>query len=121
MTTYRDNNTEGGVTYGRALGLGTLQSFFASLIVAFFTFVLFKLVDKALIDKLLSFMEEQILRAGIPENQAEAAMTMYRKLLTPLTYSLGQIFGVSIMGFILSLIIAIFFQKKSTDPFHGIE
>jgi hypothetical protein len=121
MKTYRDNNTEGGVTYGRALGLGTLQSFFASLIVAFFTFVLFKLVDKALIDKLLSFMEEQILRAGISENQAEAAMTMYRKLLTPLTYSLGQIFGVSIMGFILSLIIAIFFQKKSTDPFHGIE
>ncbi len=121
MKIYRDENSEGGVTYGRALGLGTLQSLFASLIMAFFTFVLFKIVDKNLIDKLLTFMEEQMIRAGINDNQADTAMAMYRKIMTPLTYSLGQILGITLMGFIFSLILAIFFQKKSTDPFHGIE
>jgi hypothetical protein len=121
MKIYRDMNGEGGVTYGRALGLGTLQSLFASLIVAFFTFVLYKLVDKELIDKLMIFMEEQMLRAGTNENQTETIMAMYRKVLTPLVYSLGQIFGVTLMGFIFSLILAIFFNKKSTDPFHGVE
>ncbi|MCX6239291.1 MAG: DUF4199 domain-containing protein [Bacteroidia bacterium] len=121
MRAYRDNNTEAGVTYGRALGLGTLQSLFASLIVAFFSFVLFKLVDKTLIDKFLSFMEEQLLRNGTPDSQTETVMAMYRKVMTPLTYSLGQILGVTFMGFLFSLILAIFFKKQSTDPFHGVE
>ena len=121
MKTYRDNREKGGVSYGTALGLGTLQSLFASLILAFFTFVLLKLVDKTLIDKFLSFMEEQLLRSGVSESQADTMMVMYRKVMTPLTYSLAQILSVTFMGFIFSLILAIFFQKRSTDPFHGVE
>jgi len=121
MRTYRDNHIEVGVTYGRLLGLGTLLSLFASLILAFFTFVLYKLIDKTLIDKLLSFMEEQFLSSGISDNQTDAIMPMYRKALTPLTYSLGLIFSTTANGFIFSLILAIFFKKKSTDPFHGVE
>lgn len=121
MRTYKENNPEAGVSYGRALGLGTLQSLFASLIFAFFTFVLFKLVDKTLIDKFLSFLEEQLLKSGTSDNQADTIMTMYRKVMTPLTYSLGQILGITFMGFVLSLILSIFFKKQPTDPFHGVE
>lgn len=121
MRTYKENNSEAGVTYGRALGLGTLQSLFASVILAFFTFVLFKLVDNTLIDKFLSSMEEQLLSRGTPENQINAVISMYRKVMTPLTYSLGQILGITFMGFLFSLILAIFFKKQSTDPFHGVE
>ena len=121
MKTYKENNQEAGVTYGRALGLGTLQSLYASLILAFFTFVLFKLVDKTLIDKFLAFLEEQLLKSGTNENQIDTVMTMYRKVMTPLVYSLAQIFSVTFYGFIFSLILAIFFKKQSTDPFHGVE
>jgi hypothetical protein len=121
MRTYRDYNAETGVTYGRVLGLGTLQSLFASLIMAFFTFVLFKLVDKTLIDDLLTFTEEQYLRSGLSENQVDTIMSMAKKYTTPLTYSLGQILGVTFMGFLFSLILAIFFQKRPNNPFHGIE
>ena len=121
MRTYRDNNTEAGVTYGRALRLGTLQSLFASLILAFFTFVLFQLVDKTLIDKFFSFMEGQLLSKGTPENQIDAIMSFYKKIMTPLSFSLGQILTVTFMGFIFSLILAIFFKKQPTDPFHGVE
>jgi len=121
MKTYKENSSEAGVTYGRALGLGTLQSLFASLILAFFTFVLFKLVDKTLIDKFLAFLEEQLVRSGTSESQADTVMTMYRKVMTPLVYSLAQIFSVTFYGFIFSLILAIFFKKQSTNPFHGVE
>ena len=121
MKTYKDNNSEAGVTYGRALGLGTLQSLFASLILAFFTFVLFKLIDKTLIDKFFAFFEEQLLRNGVSDNQADTMMTMYRKVMTPLTYSLIQIFSVTFYGFLFSLILAIFFKKQPTDPFQGVE
>jgi len=121
MRTYRDNNPEAGVTYGRALGLGTLQSLFASLIFAFFIFILYKLVDKSLIDKSLAFAEEQLLRKGISENQIDTMMSMSKKMMTPVFYSLSQIFGITLMGFLFSLILAIFFKKQSTDPFHGVE
>jgi hypothetical protein len=121
MRTYRDNSPEVGVTYGRALGLGTLQALFASLIMAFFTYVLCKIIDKTLIDKLLLVMEEQLLRSGISDSQADTFMPFYKKAMTPLTYSLGMIFSVTFQGFLFSLILAIFFQRKSTNPFHEVE
>ena len=121
MYSYRQIDPEAGLTYGRALGLGTLNSLFASLILAFFTFVLFKIVDKTLIEKFLIFLEEQLLKSGAKDAQVDMLMPMYRKLMTPLTYSLSMIFSITLMGFIFSLIIAIFFKKEPKDPFHGIE
>ena len=121
MKTHREHNIESGVSYGRALGLGTLQALFASLIYAFFTFVLFKLVDKTLIDKFLAFLEEQFVKSGISETQIDALMPMYRKFMTPVSYSFGQVLSVTFYGFLFSLVLAIFFKKQSTDPFHGVE
>jgi hypothetical protein len=121
MRANRENHQEDGVSYGQALGMGTFTSLFASLILAFFTFVLFKIVDKTLIDKFLSFIEEQFIKSGLSDSQTDSFMPMYRKVLTPLTYSLSMILSVTLNGFIFSLILAIFFKKKSTDPFHGIE
>ena len=121
MRYYRDTHPDEGFTYGQALGLGTLQALFASLIFAFFTFVLFKLIDKTLIDKLLTFLEETFLKSGMNEDVTDNAMAMYRKVLTPLTYSVGQILSITLTGFIFSLIIAIFFKKQPANPFYGIE
>ena len=121
MKTFKEEHLEAGFPYGRALGLGTLQSLFASLILAFFSFVLFKLVDNTLIDKFFAFTEEQYLRSGMSESQVDTMMTMIKKMMTPLTYSLSQVFGLTFMGFIISLILAIFFKKQSTNPFHEVE
>ena len=121
MRAYRSSHPEEGMTYGKALGLGTYTTFFASLILSFFTFILFKIIDKTLLDKFLTFLEEQFLRSGMSESQTDTFMSMYRKLFTPLTYSLNMIFSVTFTGFVLSLIISIFLKKQSTNPFHGIE
>lgn len=121
MREYRDNSSELGVSYGKALGLGTKLSFYSSLVYSFFTYVLFKLVDKSLMDKFMVFMEEQLLKSGSPESQVETMMVMYRKVLTPATYSIAQILSFTFMGFFFSLILAIFFTKKTTNPFAGVE
>ncbi len=121
LWTFREVSGDAGLPYSRALGFGTLLTFFASLIMAFYTFVLFKIVDPGLIDKLIIFIEEELTKAGRPENQVDTVMTMYKKVLTPLTYSIGQIFNLTILGFIFSLIISIFFKKQPSDPFKGIE
>lgn len=121
MRTYRDHHPEAGVTYGRALGLGTLQTLFASFVVAFFTYVLFKLIDNTLIDKYFAVTEAAYLQSGMSENQIDTMMPMLKKFVTPLTYSFGQIFGVTLMGFLFSLILAIFFKKQPTNPFYGVE
>lgn len=109
-----------GLPYGRALGFGTLLSLFASLIVAFYTFVLYKIVDPGLIDKFLIFLEENLLKAGRPENQVDMVINFYKKFLSPLTLSIGQVFSLTILGFIFSLIISFFFKRQPSDPFQGI-
>ena len=121
MYSFRKNDPEAGLSYGRALGLGTLTSLFASLILAFFTYVLFKIVDKTLIEKFLVFLEEQLIKSGIKDNQIDLVMPMYKKMMTPLTYSLSQVFSITLWGFIFSLIISLFFKKESDNPFHGVE
>jgi hypothetical protein len=110
-----------GMPYSKALGFGTLLSLFASLIVAFYTFVLYKIVDPGLIGKFLIFLEEKLLKAGTPENQIDTMMNFYKKFLTPLTLSIGQVFSLTLLGFIFSLIIAIFFKRQPSDPFQGID
>lgn len=121
MKNYRDTHQEAGVTYGKALGLGTLQSLFASLIYAFFIFVLFTLIDKSLTEKFLSFLEQEFMRSGISESQIDTIMPMYRKFMSPVFYSFAQIFSITFYGFLFSLVVAIFFRKQTTNPFHGVE
>lgn len=121
MYSFREYSGEGGLSYSRALGFGTLLSLFASLIMAFYTFVLYKIVDPGLLDKFMVFLEENLIKAGKPENQVEMLINFYKKFLTPLLYSFAQIFGVTLTGFIFSLIVAIFYKRQPSNPFHGVE
>lgn len=121
IRSFREELGEEGLSYGRALGFGTLLSLFASLIVAFYTFVLYKIIDPGLLDKFMAFLEENLLKTGKPEAQIETVMTMYKKVLTPLIFSIGQILNVTFLGFAFSLIISIFFRRQPSNPFQGIE
>ena len=121
MSSFQKYLGEEGLSYGRALGFGTLISLFASLIFAFFTFVLYKIIDPGLLAKFIIFMEENFLKAGWPDNKIDMMISFYKKFLTPFIFSLGQIFGVTLGGFIFSLIVAIFFKRQPSNPFHGVE
>lgn len=118
---FREFRGDEGLPYSTCLGFGTLLSLFASLIFAFFTFVLYKLVDPGLMDKLLNFLEENLMKQGTPDAQMEMLINLYKKFLTPLTFSIGQIMNLTFLGFFFSLIIAIFYKRRPSNPFQGIE
>ena len=65
MWTFAKLNTEEGLPYSRALGLGTLISVFGGILFAFFTYILYKFIEPGMIEKLLSVMEEKIAGPGL--------------------------------------------------------
>lgn len=112
-----DENTD--FPYGRALGLGVATSFFASLIIAVFTFVLYKFIDPGLIEESIVMAEEKLLESGLSDDMIEQQMDMQTKFITPAIMSIGIIFNVVIMGLIISLITSIFTRKKAADGFNA--
>jgi hypothetical protein len=112
-----DQNTP--FPYSKALGLGVATMFFASLILALFTFVLYKFIDQGLIDEMLSFTEEKLLGKGINEEMIEQQIEMQRKFMTPAILSLSQVFSGVLVGFVISLITSIFLKKKTEDGFNA--
>jgi len=121
MWTYAKLNSEEGLPYSKALGLGTLVSLFGSVILAFFTYILYKYIEPGLIDKLLASMEEKLLASGYKDDAVESMLSMQKKFLTPALLSFGQVFGITLMGFLFSLILAIFLKKEPEDPFYGVD
>ena len=121
MWTFAKLNTEEGLPYSRALGLGTLISLFGSVIIAFFTYILYKFIEPGLIDKLMASMEEKFLAAGYKDDMVENMLSMQKKMMTPAIMSVSQLFGITFFGFLFSLVLAIFFKKEPEDPFYGVD
>jgi hypothetical protein len=121
MRTFAKLNTEEGLPYSRALGLGTLIALFGSSIFAFFTFILYKYIEPGMIDKMLVVMEEKLLAQGYNDDMVEKMLGAQKGFMSPAIMSLAQIFSVTLMGFLFSLILAIFFKKEPENPFYEVD
>jgi hypothetical protein len=70
----------------------------------------------------MAFTEEKLLsRGAMNEDQVEAALSMSKKMMTPGIMAFSQVFSLTLMGTIFSLILAIFFKKKPADPFFEVK
>ena len=110
-----DQNTP--FPYSKALGLGVATMFFSSIIMALFIFILYKFIDVGLIDKMITFYEDSLLKSGMKEDMVDQQMMLVKKFLTPALMSLSQVFSLVIYGFIISLITSIFLRKKPENGF----
>jgi hypothetical protein len=110
----RDKIQNGNITYGRALGSGTMISIFASVIIAFYMFIFLKFIDPGELDKIFAMMEDNLYKQGLPEDQIDMALEMSKKFTTPFTIALGTVFSYGLWGFLFSLITSIFIKKKSS-------
>jgi hypothetical protein len=117
---YRDKELGGFITYGKALGYGVIVTFFASIILAFFTYILFKFVDTSLVDKMLQMSEEELINKGMPEEQIEMAMNMTRKFMKPEIMPFMIVLGYVFTGFLISLITSLL-VKKEGNPFQTMQ
>ncbi|MCF8361485.1 MAG: DUF4199 domain-containing protein [Prolixibacteraceae bacterium] len=99
--------------YSRALGLGIATSFFASIVVGLFYFLLYKHVDPSLIEIIIIEAEEALIETGF----GEAMIEQQTRFITPAFLSVQHMFNTVFSGLLISLITSIFLRNKSQDGF----
>jgi hypothetical protein len=105
---------EGFITYGRALGVGFLTILFASVIVAFFTYVLYSFIDPGLVEKTVEMARNQMAeKNNLTESQIDAAISISKKLMSPGIMAILTIVSYAFFGIIISLIVAAFMKKEN--------
>lgn len=105
---------DGFLSFGQGLGTGVGIAFFASIIVAFYTFVFFNYLDPEMLEELVLRAEDQMYDQGLPDEQVEMAMTYTRKFMAPIPMAVMVVLSYSIIGFIISLITSGILRKE--DP-----
>ncbi|HOB85296.1 MAG TPA: DUF4199 domain-containing protein [Bacteroidales bacterium] len=112
VKSYRDNYRYGNITFGQALGAGVIIFLYYAIIMAIFTYLLYAVIDPDLVDKQLAFMEEEMIKRGVPESAMEAGMKVQEKMMKPAIMAPLSIFGSMFQGLIMSLIVAAFVRKE---------
>lgn len=104
------------MTYGQALGIGTMTVVFASVLGAIYAYLLYAVIDPSLQEQLRMATEQQIIEQGkVPEEQIDMAVEMSSKFQKPPIMAIMALFFGSFFGFILSLITSIFTKKNPSD------
>ncbi len=109
---FRDEFNGGFITYGRALGFGTLSMFFAALIASVFVYVFYKFIAPDAMGPLREVAEEQILRTNPNISDQEYDMAM--RFISPGIIAFTSVFSYTFIGFVLSLITSAFLKRQ--DP-----
>lgn len=114
----RDNDPNGLLSYGKALRAGTSISFFASVIMAFYLYLFMHFIDESFVEIILEQAENDMIDAGQSDEQIKMSMKYTRMFVTPFWMSVMSIFVYTVIGFIFSLVIAMFL-KKQDDSFES--
>jgi hypothetical protein len=109
---YRDQNLNGFISYGKSLGTGVLISVFAGIVMGVFTYLLYEVIDPQLLEKSMRLVQEEMLKRGVPESQVETLTEAQRAMRSPIVLMFGSILTYGFMGFIFSLITSIFTKKE---------
>jgi hypothetical protein len=112
IISYRDNYLHGYITYGQSVGAGVIIFLYYSVISAIFMYILYAIIDPELTNKMLVFMEEEMIKRGIPEGNLDTMMAMQKKILRPEILAASSIFSNMLYGTVISLIISIFTRKE---------
>ena len=116
VTMYRDNFNNSFISYSQSLKIGTSVVFFASVILAFYTYIFVTFINPEYLENIIKIAEQEILNSDpeISDEDLDLALSMTQKMLQPQWMSTLSVLGGTFMGFFYSLIIS-FFVKKD-DP-----
>lgn len=109
---YRDEVRGGFISYGSALGFGTLSMVFAALIASAFTYLFYVFIAPDAIEKLKFLAEERALEAS--PNLGHDELQMIRRFVSPALIAITTVFSYAFVGFVISLITSAFLKKN--DP-----
>jgi len=113
----RNQDLGGYITYGQALGFGTLTIFFASLLLSIYIFIFYKFIDPGAIDLVIEAAENKMLdrNPNISDDELDMALSISRYLIKPGFMAISNIFNYTFLGFVMSLITSIFMKKENPD------
>jgi hypothetical protein len=121
VKSYRENYNHRYITYGQAVGSGVVISIYSAIISAIFVYILYAVIDPGLVNKQLAFIEETMIKQGLPQASIDAALKIQKKVIQPAILAPISIFGGILWGTILSLIVAIFVRKEGNPLVENIE
>lgn len=116
LKNWRDQHNGGYLLYKQAFGAGILFMFFASIIYAFYNVIYLTWIDPESVDRMIDMAEEAYYQQGLSDDQVDLAMGWFSKMKSPGMQFFSVIFGTTLIGVILSLIVS-FFIKKERDPY----
>ncbi len=113
MTSIREKQLEGVMSYGKAFGTGFLITLFASVLLGIFAFFYLKYINPSVLANKLTEVQNKILTANpdISDADLQKALDMVKMFSTPIVSSISGFIGYVISGTIFSLIIAIFAKR----------
>ena len=114
-TQAKRTSQDGFISYGQGLSTGTGIAFFASILVAFYTFVFFSFIDPDMLEELILRTEDQMYDQGMPDDQVEMAMSMTRKFMMPGPMAAMVVLSYTIVGLIVSLITSAILKKEDSS------
>lgn len=115
----RDEAPAKGMSYGRAVGTGTLISFYSGLISAIYSYIHFKFVNTEFADYQIAMARPKWEAAGMAEAQMEQVEKFTRAMMGPgVQAGLTPIF-VTLFGLVCALIIAAFLKRPGTEEANG--
>lgn len=109
---FRDDELQGFISYGKAVGFGALLSLSGAIIYGFYFYILVYVIDPSYMDAIYNMLEETYLESGMSEDQVELIMNGVKKFQNPLFMTISSLFGTVFMGTLFSLITSIFIKKE---------
>jgi predicted membrane protein len=111
---YRDNINGGFLNFGNAFSTGLLTCVFAGVIGAVYSYFQYKYLSPGLIDELYSMSKESLLNKKdiYTEEQMKLQLIILEKMMTPAFLSIAYIFSMTLLGSILSLVVAALMKRK---------
>ena len=125
---YRDTQNSGLISYSESLKLGTSLSFFASVVLAFYTVFYINFIDSEFINNLISQTEQQILmsRPDISDDELDKMLELSSRLTKPHWLFINGMLGITLMGFLFSIFILWFwgnwllFEKANEEGWYSL-
>ena len=112
---FRDTVGGGNISYGKALGYGTLVALFAGIITSAFAFVYLGFIDDSFIEYTLTIQEDQMYERGMPEDQIEMSMKYTEMFMKPGALAIMGIIVNALIGFVISLITGAILKKEPKE------
>jgi hypothetical protein len=113
IKSYRENCKHGFITYGQAVASGVVISIYTAVIYAVLVYILYAFIDTDLVNKQLAFIEETLIKRGLPQSFIDSGLEIQKKFLQPNVYALTRLFSYFFGGTIITLIVSIFIKKEN--------